>query len=604
MRILLTTLHAKYVHASLALPCLVASCEGLAGVKTAIREFTINEPPERVLRAIVSAEADVVAFSCYIWNVEATLRLASDLKKVRPQMVILLGGPEVSHGTFELMDRNPAVDAVIRGEGEETFRQWAEVLCEEEHAEAWPGCLKKIDGLTFRADGDIIATPDRQPASDLDAIPSPFAHGLVDLAKPLVYYETSRGCPFSCAFCMSSLEKGVRSFSMARIRSDLALLAAGGTATIKFVDRTFNYDGTRANAIWEAILAGNRRSCCHFEIAADLLTDANFALLRTVPSGLFRFEIGVQSGKEETLARVERKSDLARLFANVRRLMAETGVVVHLDLVAGLPGEDYAGFLDSLQLLFDALRPVGSRSEATYGDTSAGTLPEAVCHIQVEPLKVLKGSPMRTIAAAEGYAFSATPPYQILRTPALSFTEICRITAIARLLDIFFNSGRFGASLALLALKAPLAGFFDHCARLSEKDETLAEFSRQGSHEFFWRFAEGFAGEGWREELRDALCFDFCRLEIPAAGRLPAFFPDNGKAGDWGKGQENEMVRDLEIAPGSRVRTFTRRFVRDYTRTPWGEEETTLSFIHASAPGKGLRVYVRRTGQVNVPSQR
>jgi anaerobic magnesium-protoporphyrin IX monomethyl ester cyclase len=603
MRILLTTLHAKYVHASLALPYLAAACEDLAGVETAIREYTVNEPPERVLRAVIAVEADVVAFSCYIWNVEATLRLASDLKKVRPETIILLGGPEVSYGTFELMERNPFIDFVIRGEGEETFRAWAESLWVKLHGKEGANGPDGIDGLTFRADGDIVANSDRVPLATLDVIPSPFAHGLVTLDKPLVYYETSRGCPFSCAFCMSSLEKGVRSFSMDRIRSDLGRLLAAETATIKFVDRTFNYNAERATAIWEFILAANRGSRCHFEIAADLLTDANLALLGTVPPGLFRFEIGVQSGKEETLARVGRKSDLVRLFANVRRLVTETGIVVHLDLVAGLPGEDYQGFLASLQQLFDALRPDDSGGGeaccalAETGDPpGSGSRPETRCHIQVEPLKVLKGSPMRAIAATEGYAFSATPPYQILRTPSLTFAEIGRITAIARLLDLFFNSGRFAAALELVRLKAALADFFDHCARRHETDDTLAELGRQGSHELFWHFAECFAGEEWREELRDALCFDFCRHEVPAAGRLPAFFAGNGQAGTWGKGEDSELLRGLEIAPGSRVRTFTRRFVRDYTHRLREEGPATLTFVYASAPGMGLRVYVRRTG--------
>jgi anaerobic magnesium-protoporphyrin IX monomethyl ester cyclase len=203
---------------------------------------------------------------------------------------------------------------------------------------------------------------------------------------------------------------------------------------------------------------------------------------------------------------------------------------------------------------------------------------------------------MRAIAAAEGYAFSASPPYQILRTPSLTFAEICRITAIARLLDLFFNSGRFAASLVLVGQKAPLADFFDQCARRYETDETPAGSGRQTNHDLFWRLAEPFAGKEWREELRDALCFDFCRHELPTAGRLPAFFPGIGSGGEWGKGAESVAARGLEIAPGSRVRTFTRRFMRDYTRLPWGEGPATLSFVHVSAPGMGLRVYVRRTG--------
>ncbi len=341
MKILLATLHAKYVHNSLALPCLAVACKGMDGVETVIREFTVNEQADRVLRALVAEEADVAAFSCYIWNIGETLKLASDLKQVRPGTFIILGGPEASFGVFELMTQYPAIDCVIRGEGEETFRELMALLL---RTDGGRDALQGVSaGIIFRAGEEIIATPERAPIADLDDIPSPFSAGLVELNKPLVYYESSRGCPFSCAFCMSSLERGVRSFSMERIRKDLGLLLAQGAQTVKFVDRTFNYDAGRANAIWEFILAENRASRFHFEIAADLLTEENFRVLRRVPPGMFRFEIGVQSGDERTLARVGRRSELERLFANVRRLREETAVIVHLDLVAGLPGEDYPG---------------------------------------------------------------------------------------------------------------------------------------------------------------------------------------------------------------------------------------------------------------------
>ncbi len=402
MKILLATLHAKYVHNSLALPCLATACKGIAGVETVIREFTVNEPSHLVLRALVAEQADVAAFSCYIWNIGETLKLASDLKQVRPETFIILGGPEASYGIFELMAQNPAIDCIVRGEGEETFRElMAHLLRTDQGSDALQGVSA---GIVFRVGDEIIAAPEREPIADLDSIPSPFNAGLVDLKKPLVYYESSRGCPFSCAFCMSSLERGVRSFSMKRIKEDLGLLTAQKAQTVKLVDRTFNYDAARANAIWEFILAENRGSRFHFEIAADLLTEDNFLLLRRVPPGMFRFEIGVQSGDENTLERVGRRSDLERLFANVRRLREETGVIVHLDLVAGLPGEDYQGFLNTLQRLFNVL-------------TSDGQWQGEECHIQVEPLKVLKGSPMRKIAAKENYAYSAAPPYKVLRPP-------------------------------------------------------------------------------------------------------------------------------------------------------------------------------------------
>ena len=297
MKIILTTLHAKYVHSSLALPCLATACAGVAGTTVLLREFTINEPPEQVLRRLAAEQAEVVAFSCYIWNIERTLRLADDLKLLQPHIFIILGGPEASYGAFELLERNPAVDCIIRGEGEQTLRECLEALSSSNTPGHFARIADGIPGLVYRAGNDLAATADRLPLPDLDMIPSPFAAGLADVGKPLVYYETSRGCPFSCAFCMSSLEKGVRSFSQPRIEEDLLLLMERGVQTVKLVDRTFNFDPDRANRIWQFILRNNRSTHFHFEIAADLLTENNLRLLEQVPAGLFRFEIGVQSGK-------------------------------------------------------------------------------------------------------------------------------------------------------------------------------------------------------------------------------------------------------------------------------------------------------------------
>jgi len=629
MKILLTTLHAKYVHASLALPCLSAACAGLDGVTAVIRELTVNEPPDQVLHRLVAERAELVAFSCYIWNIEPTLRLASDLKKVAPGTFIVLGGPEASFGCFELLERNPAVDCIVRGEGEETFRELVAALARTgggEDASQCTGCvsadipglivcagvetlhatslhgtsLADIPGLVCRTGDEIVATAERAPIADLDAIPSPFAAGLVDLVKPLVYYETSRGCPFSCAFCMSSLEKGVRSFSRERIEADLRLLMERGVPTIKLVDRTFNFDAERAAAIWEFILRNNRASRFHFEIAADLLTGENLRLLARVPAGMFRFEIGVQSGDEETLARVGRRSDMAKLFANVRTLVATTGVTVHLDLVAGLPHEDYPGFLASLQLLFDVLNP--GRDVACYVSTDPpsayGNRAEPKCHIQVEPLKVLKGSPMRRIAEEEGYEFSATPPYKILRTPWLTFPEIFRIETIARLLDLFHNSGRFTASLAALARTAPLSRIFAGLAEFWEDRDQEAARSLAALFEAFWEFGEGVTTGDDRERLRNALCFDYCLAEYPAAGRLPRFFPESGGATDGGKAREKlaSLARRLEIGRDCRLRTFTGRFARD-PRRPGGEGgEVRLLFVYIATPGRGQEVRVLEEG--------
>jgi anaerobic magnesium-protoporphyrin IX monomethyl ester cyclase len=595
MKILLATLHAKYVHNSLALPCLAAACADMAGVETVIREFTVNEQPDDVLRRVVAEEAELAAFSCYIWNIGQTLRLAADLKKVRPATVVVLGGPEVTYGAFELLEQNRAVDCIVRGEGEETFRELAATLQREREGQsrrdAAGRLLQAIAGLVCRDGDDIVATQDRAPLRNLDTLPSPFAQGLADLAKPLVYWETSRGCPFSCAFCMSSLEQGVRSFSPERIRADLRILTEHGVRTVKLVDRTFNYDARRADVIWREILAADRGSCYHFEIAADLLDDENFRLLEKVPSGMFRFEIGVQSGKEETLARVGRSSDLDRLYANVRRLVATTGVTVHLDLVAGLPHEDYAGFLGSLQQVLDLL----SLQNPYSSEAANSGRPEKMgCFVQVEPLKVLKGAPMRKIAVEEGYLFSDTAPYRILQTPWLSFEEIHQIEVIARLLDLYVNSGRFSAALAVLSRTAPLAAVFHGLALFWQECDPLAGKSLAGQFEALWSFGETSARADDLEMLREAFCYDYCLAEYPVAGRLPRFFGEGDRSGiTWGAGAgPAELARRLGIGKNTRLRTFSRLFARDPKRPAEKGAARSLMFVYLSSPGQRLEVRV------------
>jgi len=557
MKILLTTLHAKYVHSSLALPCLASACADLTGLEFQILELTVNEQQDMLLSRLYAAQADIVLFSCYIWNTELTLKLASDLKQLSPHMSIVLGGPEVSFGAFDMMVRNPAIDCIVRGEGEETCRDLLLALRDG-------GALGEIDGITYRQGEEIIANPEREAIAELDRLPSPFAAGLVDLNKPLVYYETSRGCPFSCAFCMSSIDSGVRSFSMERIRRDLRLLMESGVQTVKLVDRTFNFDAKRANEIWHFILELNRGSKFHFEIAAELLTKDNLELLAEVPPGMFRFEIGVQSGGEETLAAVARQSSLGKLFDNVRRLKELTRVTVHLDLVAGLPGETVDGFLASLQGLF-ALNPD---------------------HIQVEPLKVMKGTPMRGIARKEGYAYSEAAPYKILHTPWLSFAEIRRIEGISRLLEHLYNSGRFAASLEEFGNSAPLSEVFAAAAGFFETREIPANLSLPLLFEAFWRFAQTRLKDEALERLREALCFDLCLTGYPG-GNTPGFFASNAE-----KGERGAPAGLAASKTGERVRYFRRQFARDYREKPWAEGSIELTFIYRSAQGAGLQVEV------------
>ncbi len=564
MKILLATLHSRYSHASLALPSLATACSEIPRVASVIREWTIHEQPDRLLRRLVSEEADLYGFSCYIWNLEQTLRLVADLKQLRPDAVMVLGGPEASFGVFELMARVPAVDCVVRGEGEESFREL--VAAVSLHGALPPGeLLEKIAGITCRIDDAVVATPDRPPVLCLDSLASPFDAGLVDLSKPLVYVETSRGCPFSCAFCLSSLDRGVRSYASQRIRDDLSLLMDREVATIKLVDRTFNYDPQRANDIWEFILRHNRSSLFHFEISAELLTEENFRLLRQVPAGLFRFEIGVQSGDAAILKRVGRNSDPERLLTTVRRLREESGVVIHLDLVAGLPGEGLGGFLASLEQLL-------------------GCSPH---HIQVEPLKVLKGVAMRRIAAEQGYIFAEAPPYKILRTPWLSFQEIVLIEDISRLLDLIVNSGRFTRFLGAVARELPLSSFFQQLARFAGAIEALEPRSTVELCDLIHRFLAETMGE--TPLLLDALSFDYCRSEQPSAARLPSCFGGNPGSRE-ARGPGRSAPESFPV--GARIRRFRRSFLLNYQEQPWQEGPVELLFTYIARQGEGERVEV------------
>lgn len=566
MKILLTTLHAKYSHASLALPCLAAYCCDVPDADITIREWTVNEPREQLLKLIMAERAELIAFSCYIWNIEQTLKIVSDIKKITPHTWIVLGGPEASFGIFDLMYANPAVDFVIKGEGEEVFRRLLVALLQEPTT-LLRERLDEIDNLFFRDGNDTAAGPLSRKQLLLDSLPSPFAAGLVDFAKPLVYYETSRGCPFSCAFCLSSVEGAVRSFSLERIQKDLLFLMNRGVAQIKLVDRTFNYDAERADAIWSFILEHNRNSRFHFEIAADLLTEKNLQTLASVPEQTFHFEIGVQSTSAETLEKVGRTADLERIFAQVRRLKSDTRIELHLDLVAGLPGEDYPRFLDSLQAIAD-LKPD---------------------MIQIEPLKVLKGAPMRAIAAREGYAFSDAPPYTILSNRWLSYEDICRVETVGRLLDLFNKHGGFSTAFTVLQRHTSLSRILDVMARQADR-ENLSSLSCRRVFELFARLAEPLTDAEQRKILHDALFFDYCRVEMPHMGKLPAFAVEHQQHCSWPG--VRELPNDLELPPGSRIKSFRYEFMSDYRTAGEMAASTEMLFVYVSGAGRGLQVLV------------
>ena len=555
MLTLLTTLHSKYIHASLALPCLAAACGSDCG-EVRICEFTVHEPKEQILAALLAPQPDVIAFSVYIWNRLATLELIDALAVVRPELRIIVGGPELSWESDALLKDHPGITALIRGEGELPFPS---LLA------AWAGTVP-AGGLSpspppntlLRCDSDLIEGPFAASPDDLDTLPSPFAAGKVDLTRGLVYYESSRGCPYSCAFCMSALDPKVRSFSLDRIKADLQLLLDAEVAQIKFVDRTFNYDGARSRAIWEFILRHNRSSHFHFEIGAHLLDEESLALLATVPPETFQFEIGVQSTLPATLAAISRNADLEKLERNVRRLRDKTAIHLHLDLIYGLPAEGYDDFLASL-------------------DRVAALHPHA---LQIEPVKLLPGAPLRRDAGKLGIVFDPHPPYSVLTTPLLTFSTLEKLRGISRLLDLLVNSHKFSGTIA---------GLTERSASLAASLEALESYWRQhdyfrhpvGLREIYLRVADYLRKEA--PHLLDYLARDLLGSERIAPEQAPWFVNTALSAG------EVEAVR-------ARVRQATEAIrgqgiKLQHTAAVFAAQGRTVRlFLYYTAPGRGMEI--------------
>jgi anaerobic magnesium-protoporphyrin IX monomethyl ester cyclase len=494
MRTVLTTLHSKFIHASLALPYLAAWCGEECG-QIDILEFTDHEPKESIAAHLLFDKPDVIAFSVYIWNRVSSLALIDLLHTIRPELRIVIGGPEVSFDDEQLFAAHPGLSALVHGEGELPLKSLLQ---------AWNNGLEPADipRLTWRSGDQIKSGPEGATLTDLDLIPSPFKLGLADLNRGFSYFETSRGCPYNCSFCMSALDKSVRSFSMERIQDDLAFLIDKKVPKIKLVDRTFNYDAKRARQIFEFILEHNKRSHFHFEIGAHLLDEETILLLEQVPAGMFQFEIGVQSTLPQTLKQIDRKVSTDRVLQNVAALMSRTEVDIHLDLIAGLPGESYSDFLHSI-------------------DTVMKLNPE---HLQIEPVKLLPGAPLRSDAKRLGIRFDPNPPYTIVASDTMNYTQLEKIRAISRLLDLSWNSGRLHDFLQRLAKSY---GTF------STAFERLALFLREQGHfrhpigqsalfDAIWKFVK--TQDKDKEQLREHLARDYALAERVLPNRVPDFF--------------------------------------------------------------------------------
>lgn len=422
MNIIITTLNAKYIHTSLSIRYLKAFAEPDFPVQLA--EYTIKDPIMNIVGDLHAKKPDIIGFSCYIWNIEETIKVIAMLKKINPNLCIILGGPEVTYDVSDWLDTIPGADFIVIGEGEVTFK---ELLTELSGTQTF----NKIDGIAYRQNGKKIIQP-QYGKLDLKVIPSPyrFEEDREAISKRVTYIETSRGCPFNCQFCLSSIEVGVRYFDREKIKDDIRYLMENGARTIKFVDRTFNISRSYAMDMFQFLIDEHRPGTVfQFEITADIMRPEVIQFLNEhAPAGLFRFEIGVQSTNEHTNELVKRKQNFEKLTRTVNMVKEGKKIDQHLDLIAGLPEEDY----DSFQKTFDdvfALRPE---------------------ELQLGFLKMLRGTGLRIRANDYDYIYSDYAPYEILGNRVLSFDDIIRIKQVEDVLEKYWNDHRMDYTIEYL----------------------------------------------------------------------------------------------------------------------------------------------------------
>lgn len=420
MKVLLTTLNSKYVHSALGLKYLYLTgrraCSALE-----LKEFTINNSRDYIFTELMMGEYDAICFSCYIWNIGKILELAADLKKADPHLRILLGGPEVSYDAEGLMKKHREIDFILTGEGEKSFPMWCRDF---EQGGAYSG----IPGLFYRTGEWIRSSAPAEPLP-MEQIPSPYETFPCEKDK-VIYYESSRGCPFQCSYCISSLDRSMRRLPLKRVKSDLDCFIQQQVRQVKFLDRTFNWDKKRSREIFRHLISCDQgKTNFHFEICADLLDEETLQLLEKARPGLFQFEIGIQSANEKTLQAVNRSSNIAHVLENVKKLADMGNSHIHTDLIAGLPYEDYISFRRSFNLVY-----------ALGAD-----------NLQLGFLKLLKGTGIREQAETYKYMFMEQAPYQVISNRFITAKELCRLKQIEEVLDLYHNRGGFSRSLEFAA---------------------------------------------------------------------------------------------------------------------------------------------------------
>ena len=424
MKILLAACNAKYIHSNLAVYDLKAYSPDY-DKEVLLREYTINQPKDEILKDIYGSGADVVCFSCYIWNISFVRELIRDLAKILPETAFWAGGPEVSYDAEKFLTEMPEMTGVLVGEGEKTFHDLLEYYIDGK------GSLGEIRGIAYR-DGEEIRHNGWRELMNLSEIPFVYQH-LEEFENRIIYYESSRGCPFSCSYCLSSIDKKLRFRDLELVKKELQFFLDHKVPQVKFVDRTFNCKHEYAMAIWKYILEhDNGVTNFHFEVSADLLRDEEMDLMAKMRPGLIQLEIGVQSTNPETIRAIHRHMDLDKLKRCVDRVHSFRNIHQHLDLIAGLPYEDYDTFHRSFNDVYQ-MKPD---------------------QLQLGFLKVLKGSLMQGEAEKYGIVHKEKEPYEVLSTNWLPYGDVLKLKAVESMVEVYYNSGQFQHTLEYLV---PLA---------------------------------------------------------------------------------------------------------------------------------------------------
>lgn len=462
MKCVLAALNSKYIHSNLAIRYLKQYDE-----KIEIFEGTINDNILNMAYKILELRPELLGFSCYIWNIEETIKLCSTIKKMDGRIKIFLGGPEASFNGEDILKKYDFIDYIIAGEGELTFPEFIKALNENKS-------LYEVNGLIFKEGNNIIKNPERKPIMDLNIIPFPYKDKN-EIPDKIVYYEAARGCPFRCSYCLSSIDKGIRHLNIERVKKELKFFIDNDVKLVKFVDRTFNGNKRFAMEIWRFLIENHKNTKFHFELAGDILDDDELELLSKAPAGLFQFEIGVQTTNPSILKNINRKMDFERLKRNVIKIESFGNIHCHLDVIAGLPGENMDSFIKSFDMCMKMKPDV----------------------LQLGFLKVLKGSPIYDETDKYGIKYLDYPPYQVLSTNTMSYDELKMLIMVEKVFEEYYNSHLFEYtfSYVLPMVKSDFAlfkdfsyflkqeGYFDRSFSFSKKTEFLYEFLKSSFNE-------------------------------------------------------------------------------------------------------------------------